>query len=105
MFQVLAQPRRVEILRLVKDDELAAGEIAQRFDVTRPAISQHLRVLLDAGLISVRREGTKRLYRLRPDGLEQLGDFLRAFWSGRLAKLKREAERAHRHARKRRRQR
>jgi DNA-binding transcriptional ArsR family regulator len=105
VFQVLAQPRRVEILRLIKDEELTAGEIADRFDVTRPAISQHLRVLLEGGLISGRREGTKRLYRLRREGLEELGHFLQEFWSDRLAELKRQAESAHRDGRKRRRRR
>ena len=63
-------PRRREILRLVREVELPAGAIAAQFgDVSRPAISQHLRVLRDAGLLVERRDGTRRLYRTRPEGL------------------------------------
>jgi DNA-binding transcriptional ArsR family regulator len=61
--QAIADPRRGAILALVRDRELPAGEIANRFDVTRPAISQHLAVLREAGLVSERRDGTRRLYR------------------------------------------
>lgn len=92
IFKVLAEPNRVEILRLIRDRECAAGEIADHFQVTRPAISQHLRVLMDAGLISERRDGTRRLYTLRPDGLDVLRDFLNEFWAERLYDLKRIAE-------------
>jgi len=88
----LAEPRRREILELVRDRELAAGEIAANFDVTRPAISQHLGVLKHAGLLSERREGTKRLYRARPEGLADLRDFVDVFWSERLDVLTREVE-------------
>jgi DNA-binding transcriptional ArsR family regulator len=90
--QALAEPRRREILRLIRDYELSAGEIASGFDVTRPAISQHLGVLKEAGLVSERREGTKRFYRARPEGLEELKEFLEGFWSFHLDELKREAE-------------
>ena len=90
--QALAEPRRREILRLVRERELSAGEIASGFDVTRPAISQHLGVLKEAGLVSERREGTKRFYRARPEGLAELREFLEGFWSFSLAQLKREAE-------------
>jgi DNA-binding transcriptional ArsR family regulator len=92
----LAEPRRREILALVRRRELAAGEIAAHFDVTRPAISQHLGVLKEAGLISERREGTKRIYRARPEGLVDLRAFLDDFWSDRLDVLTREAEREER---------
>jgi DNA-binding transcriptional ArsR family regulator len=88
----LAEPRRREILELVRAHELPAGEIAASFDVTRPAISQHLRVLRAAGLVTERREGTKRLYRARPDGVRDLRAFLDEFWSQRLDVLTREAE-------------
>ena len=88
----LAEPRRREILDLVRERELAAGEIAANFDITRPAISQHLGVLKQAGLLHERREGTKRLYRARPEGLAGLRDFLDDFWSERLDALTREAE-------------
>jgi len=91
--KAIAAPRRRAILTLVRDDELTAGEIASHFDVTRPAISQHLNVLKEAGLVNERRNGTRRLYRARPEGLTELKDFLEEFWNVRLKALKREAER------------
>lgn len=97
--KAIAQPRRRQILSLVRDRELSAGEIAASFDVTRPAISQHLNVLKDAGLVSERRNGTRRLYRARPEGLVELKAFLEEFWDERLETLKREAERKERDAR------
>ncbi len=90
--RALAEPRRREILRLVGDRELPAGEIASHFQVTRPAISQHLRVLKEAGLVNERRQGTRRLYRARPEGLAELREFLDGFWQGRLWLLKQAAE-------------
>jgi len=90
--RALAEPRRVEILRLVRRDELPAGAIAERFDVTRPAISQHLRVLEEAGLVTVRRQGTRRLYRARPEALAELRAFLDGLWEDRLDNLKMAAE-------------
>jgi DNA-binding transcriptional ArsR family regulator len=90
--KAIAAPRRRQILKLVRDDELTAGAIASHFDVTRPAISQHLNVLKEAGLVSERRNGTRRLYRARPEGLAELKEFLEDFWSERLDALKREAE-------------
>jgi DNA-binding transcriptional ArsR family regulator len=91
--KAIAAPRRRRILTLVRDGELSAGEIAAHFDVTRPAVSQHLHVLKEAGLVSERRNGTKRLYRARPEGLVELREFLEGFWDERLEALKREAER------------
>ncbi len=91
--KAIAEPRRRAILRLVLDDELSAGEIASHFDVTRPAVSQHLTVLKEAGLVDERRNGTRRLYRARPEGLAELKAFLEEFWDEKLAALKREAER------------
>ena len=79
--RAIAEPTRREILRLVQDSELPAGQIASRFDVTRPAISQHLRVLADAGLVTVRRDGTRLLYRARPEGLAELKQYLDSFWA------------------------
>lgn len=76
----LVEPHRREILRLVQREELAAGRIASHFDISRPAISQHLRVLRAAGLISERREGTRRLYRLRPEGFADVARFVGLFW-------------------------
>jgi DNA-binding transcriptional ArsR family regulator len=94
--KAIAAPRRRQILSLVRDGELSAGEIAAHFDVTRPAVSQHLTVLKEAGLVTERRNGTRRLYRARPEGLAQLKAFLDEFWSDRLEALKREAEREER---------
>ena len=92
--RALAEPRRREILALVRDRELPAGEIARRFDVSRPAISQHLAVLKDAGLVTERRLGTRRLYRARPEGARELRSWLEGFWDDRLARLKTVAEAA-----------
>ena len=94
--KAIAAPRRRQILTLVRDGELSAGEIAAHFDVTRPAVSQHLNILKEAGLVSERRNGTRRLYRARPEGLAQLKAFLEEFWGDRLDALKREAEREER---------
>ena len=91
--KAIAAPRRRQILTLVRDGELSAGEIAGHFDVTRPAVSQHLNVLKEAGLVTERRNGTRRLYRARPEGLAQLKAFLAEFWDERLDALKAEAER------------
>jgi DNA-binding transcriptional ArsR family regulator len=90
--KAIAEPRRRQILTLVREGELSAGAIAAHFDVTRPAISQHLNVLKEAGLVSERRSGTRRLYRARPEGLAELKVFLDGFWADRLEALKREAE-------------
>jgi DNA-binding transcriptional ArsR family regulator len=99
--RALAEPRRREILRLVVDRERSAGEIASHFDVTRPAISQHLTVLKDAGLLVERRDGTRRLYRARPEGLDEVRAFLDEFWGTGLERLKNVAEQdqRRRHAR------
>jgi DNA-binding transcriptional ArsR family regulator len=91
--RAIAEPRRRQILELVREGELSAGEIASHFEVTRPAISQHLGVLKEAGLVDERRNGTRRLYRARPQGLAELKAFLDAFWDAKLEALQREAER------------
>jgi DNA-binding transcriptional ArsR family regulator len=90
--RAIAAPRRREILSLVRDDELSAGEIASRFDVSRPAISQHLSALREAGLLRERRDGTRRLYRAEPQALAGLRDFLNEFWTDRLERLRLAAE-------------
>ena len=82
--RALAEPRRRAILRLVAHDEVAAGEIAAAFDVTRTAVSQHLTVLKDAELLDERRDGTRRLYRARPEGLAELRRFLDDMWASSL---------------------
>jgi DNA-binding transcriptional ArsR family regulator len=91
--RALSDPGRRRILTLVRDEEHSAGEIAAEFTVSWPAISQHLRVLKEAGLVTERREGTRRLYRARPEGLDDVRAFLDEFWDNKLERLKREVER------------
>jgi DNA-binding transcriptional ArsR family regulator len=89
-FVALAHPLRRQILELLAEAERPVGDIAARFAVTRPAVSQHLRILLDAGLVSERRRGRERLYRLRPEGVREVYDWLahyRRFWDERLVRL------------------
>jgi len=90
--RALADPRRRAILAIVRERELPAGEIAARFDVTRPAISQHLAVLREAGLLTERRNGTRRLYRARPAGAAEIRGWLETFWDEGLARLGAAAE-------------
>jgi DNA-binding transcriptional ArsR family regulator len=90
--KAIAEPRRQEILRLVWNQERPAGEIATHFDVSRPAISKHLRVLTDAGLLEHRRNGTQRLYRARPEPLMEMRQFLESFWDEGLLAIKQAAE-------------
>jgi DNA-binding transcriptional ArsR family regulator len=90
--RAIAEPNRRRILQLVSSRELSAGEIAARFEISRPAVSQHLTVLRGAGLVSERREGTRRLYSLRPEGFADLRSFLEAFWDQGLERLKEAAE-------------
>ena len=90
--RAIAEPRRRKILQLVAHDELAAGEIAGAFDITRTAVSQHLTVLKNAGLLSERRDGTRRLYRARAEGLAGLREFLDDMWAGALDAARRIAE-------------
>ena len=92
--QAVADPRRREILRLIWAEERSAGEIAAQFEVTRPAISQHLRVLREAGLVSERRDGTKRFYRAVPETLGDLRAYLESYWDEALRSLKKAAEQA-----------
>lgn len=91
--RALSDPGRRRILALVRDEEHSAGEIAAEFTVSWPAVSQHLRVLKEAGLVTERREGTRRLYRARPEGLDDVRAFLDEFWDHKLERLKREVER------------
>jgi DNA-binding transcriptional ArsR family regulator len=92
VFEAVAQPKRREILRLLAAGERSAGDVASRFAVTQPAISQHLKVLKDAGLVSERRDGTRRLYRVRAEGLADLHDFLADVLPAGLERLKHAAE-------------
>lgn len=90
--KAIAEPRRRAILRLVRDDELSSGEIASHFDVSGPAISQHLTVLKAAGLVSERRDGTRRLYRMRAEGMAEVRRFVEDFWDDGLSRLRDVAE-------------
>src|SRR5258708_623109 len=94
--KAIAEPRRRQILVLVRASELSAGEIAAHFDITRPAGSQHLTVLKEAGPLSERRDGTRRPYPARPPAFMELKRFLEEFWDDRPAKLKDEAGRKER---------
>ena len=98
--KAIAEPRRRQILRLVWDRELSAGEIAEHFEVTRPAVSQHLRVLKEADLLEERREGTKRLYRARISTVDELRQFLDEYWTSGLSRLRDVAEAAEREKRR-----
>ena len=90
--QAMGNPIRFAILDLVGEGELGAGEIAAHFKTTRPAVSQHLRILRRAGLVNERRLGARRLYSLRREGFEPLRAWLDGYWGGRLRRLKLAAE-------------
>src|ERR671914_2648936 len=92
--QVIAEPRRREILRIVWDEEASAGEIAARFDVSFPAVSQPLAVLRGAGFVRVRRDGTRRLYRADRERLGDLAAVLQRMWARSLDELAALAEEA-----------
>ena len=94
--RALAEPRRRDILRLVWHEARSVGDIASHFDVTRPAISQHLRVLESAGLVTLKRDGRRSIYRARRAAMQELRTYLSAFWDAELAGLKAAAERAER---------
>jgi DNA-binding transcriptional ArsR family regulator len=88
VLKALAEPRRQQILRLVRATPRSVGEIAEQIDITQQAVSQHLQVLKDAGLVAVRKHGTRRLYAIRPDGLASLDRFLAELWPAGLQRLK-----------------
>ena len=92
LLAVLSEPRRRDILRLVWSQERSAGDIAGRFAVTFGAVSQHLRVLRDAGLVSVERRGKERWYRARRQAIAPLRGYLERQWHGRLETLKARAD-------------
>jgi DNA-binding transcriptional ArsR family regulator len=97
--RVLSHPVRLEILRLVSSEELPVGEVAERAGLGQAVTSQHLRVLRDGDLVTVRREGNRRLYRLDFAKAAQLRNYLDALWAPGLEALKRSAERRHRELR------
>ena len=90
--QVIAAPRRLRILELVWDRELPAGDIAAQFDVSWSAVSQHLRVLKDAGYVIERREGTSRIYRADKAALGSLRSAVEDYWRRGLSQVKELAE-------------
>ena len=90
--KAIADPTRRAILYRAWDREVTAGEIAAGFDLTRPAVSQHLKTLAEAGLLTVRRVGTKRLCRTDQGEMRKLRAFLDSFWDGKLETLKDAAE-------------
>jgi|SRR5215475_839182 len=92
--QIVAEPRRREILRLVWDAERSAGEIADAFDVTFGAVSQHLGVLRRAGLVLVRQDGTRRFYRANKEALGPMAGWLESMWADQLDRLAALAEEA-----------
>jgi DNA-binding transcriptional ArsR family regulator len=88
----LTEPRRRDILYLVRDGELTSSAIASHFDISAPAVSQHLKVLEESGLVVVRRAGTKRYYRIRREGFAELKGYIDRFWDDSLMRLKEAAE-------------
>ena len=88
VLRALADPQRRQILRLVRGGELAAGQIASHFEATQQAVSHHLQVLARAGLISERRDGTRRLYALDPQALDPVREMLSELWPAALERLK-----------------
>ena len=91
--QALGDPTRRAVFEQLRGGPRAVGEIARELPVSRPAVSQHLRVLKGAGLVTDRQEGTRRLYRVDQDGLEELRAYLESFWDDALAQFKKEVER------------
>ena len=91
--QALGDPTRRNVFEQLRGGPRAVGEIARELPVSRPAVSQHLRVLKEAGLVTDQQEGTRRLYRVDPNGLAELRTYLDAFWDEALASFKAEAER------------
>ena len=93
MLDALGDPTRRAVLQLLRGAERPVGELAAQLPVSRPAVSQHLRVLREAGLVAERRDGTRRLYRVDPQGLAALRTYLESYWSDVLAAFKDAAER------------
>jgi DNA-binding transcriptional ArsR family regulator len=95
VLRALADPHRRQILRLVQHAELSAGRIAASFTLTQQAVSQHIGVLKQAGLLTERRDGTRRLYALHHESLEPVRELLAEFWPDALRRLKKAVETAH----------
>jgi DNA-binding transcriptional ArsR family regulator len=91
-FQALSNETRFKIVSLVRKQEMAAGTIARRFNLTRPAVSQHIAILREAGLLDERRMGAQRFYVVRSEGFDELVKYVEGFWRPRLRRLKQVAE-------------
>jgi DNA-binding transcriptional ArsR family regulator len=90
--QALSNETRFKIVDLVREREMAAGAIAKRFNLTRPAVSQHITILREAGLLDERRVGAQRLYLVRSEGFDELVKYIEGFWQPRLRRLKQAAQ-------------
>lgn len=95
VLRALAEPHRRAMLRLVRDEPRSVGEIAAKFDISQQAVSQHLQVLKDAGLVAVRKQSQRRLYVVRSEGLQTLETFLAELWPAGLERLKDTIESEH----------
>jgi DNA-binding transcriptional ArsR family regulator len=98
VFEIIAEPNRRAILTLLASSEQSVGEIEQRLGMPQPTVSKHLRVLREAGVVEATVDAQRRLYRLTPDPLRELDDWLapfRQFWSARLDALERHLDRMH----------
>lgn len=98
-FEALADPTRRRIVELVSEQERTAGEIAAAFDISRPGVSKHLRVLREHGVVRVREEGTRRLYSLEAEGIAEVDEWIHRFWSNRFDALETELRRGRRERR------
>jgi DNA-binding transcriptional ArsR family regulator len=90
--EALADPTRRAVFELLREGPRAVGDLARDLPVSRPAVSQHLRVLKEAGLVTERRNGTRRLYRIDPGGVDALRAYFEAFWTEALANFKAAAD-------------
>jgi DNA-binding transcriptional ArsR family regulator len=92
LFEILAEPNRRMVLDLLREDDLTVGELVEALDMSQPAVSKHLRVLRDAGLVEAHVDAQRRIYSLRAEPLAEVDAWLapyRKFWRGKLASLKR----------------
>jgi DNA-binding transcriptional ArsR family regulator len=94
-FEALGDPNRREILRLLGGEDLAVGEIADAMPISRPAVSRHLRLLKDAGLVAERAEGTRRIYQLQAEGLEAVQTYVQGVWGEAASRFRLVAENTH----------
>jgi len=92
VLKALAEPHRRQILRLVREEPRSVTAIAEHFDITQQAVSLHLKVLREAGLVAVRRDGQRRLYLVDPDGFASVESFIAELWPAGLARLKQAVE-------------